>query len=161
MKASKSMQSDLDGIREDQKKLVDLLSRVNGGIIEIPKLDLNIKSRDRRVDKICLSISLLKNKYPYLELVPWALLRFIALSNFRYGVRSIVHLIDYIPGNLEIDDKLELSDVSLPINSEKELMNSSLAYHLISDDEPENIVETWQEMSDWDTLIRFERKEEE
>ncbi len=160
MKSAKSMEMKLDGIQENQKKLVDLLSRVNGGVVEIPQLDIYSKSRDRRIDKICLSISILKKKYPYLETVPWALLRFIAISKFRYGVRSIVHLLDFIPGNLNVDDELTFDDFSLPLNKVIDLKKSSLSYHMITDEEPEDIVNTWNEMSECDTLIRFEREEE-
>jgi len=162
MKSAKSMQSEFEAIQENQTKLVDLLSRVNGGVIEIPQLDIATKSRDRRIDKVCLSISLLQRKFgPYLERVPWALLRFTAISKFRYGVRSIAHLIDLIPGDIEIDETLELKNISLPLDDEKELKKSSLAFHLITEEEPETIVELWEEISDCKTLIRFEREEEE
>jgi hypothetical protein len=162
MKSAKSMQSEFEAIQDNQKKMVDLLSRINGGVIEIPQLDIATKSRDRRIDKVCLSISLLQRKFgSYLGRVPWALLRFIAISKFRYGVRSIAHLIDLIPGNVEIEETLELKNCSLPLDDEKELMKSSLAYHLIAEEGPETIVESWEEISECKTLIRFERMEEE
>lgn len=127
MKSAKSMQSEFEAIQENQKKLVDLLSRINGGAIEIPKLDIATKSRDRRIDKVCLSISLLQRKFgPYLERVPWALLRFIAISKFRYGVRSIAHLIDLIPGDIEIEETLKLNSIKLPLDDEKELKKAAL-----------------------------------
>lgn len=162
MKSAKSMQSEFEAIQDNQKKMVDLLSRINGGVIEIPQLDIATKSRDRRIDKVCLSISLLQRKFgSYLERVPWALLRFIAISKFRYGVRSIAHLIDLIPGNVEIEETLELNNCSLPLDDEKEIKKSSLAYHLIAEEGPETIVEFWEEISECKTLIRFERVEEE
>lgn len=78
-------------------KLVDLVSRINGGELEIPSLDLVEPERDRRVDKVCLTISLLKLRFgPELELIPLSLLRFVATSKFRYGVRSLAHFIDLI-----------------------------------------------------------------
>jgi hypothetical protein len=43
MKSAKSMEMKLDGIQKDDKKLVDLLSRVNGGVLEIPQLDISKK----------------------------------------------------------------------------------------------------------------------
>lgn len=162
MKSVQSMQSEIESIKSDQKKLVDLLSRVNGGVVEIPQLDKKTKMRDRRIDKVCLSISLLQRKFgPDLEMVPWALLRFIALSRFRYGVRSISHFIDTIPGNLEIEEVLNLKDFHLPLDSKNEIMKSSLAYHLIAEEEPESIVETWKEISAVETLVRFESEWEE
>lgn len=161
MKSAKSMEMKLDGIQKDDKKLVDLLSRVNGGVLEIPQLDISKKNRDRRIDKVCLSISILKQKYPYLEFVPWALLRFIAISKFRYGVRSIVHLLDFIPGNLDIEEKLAIDDFDLPLEDVDDLKKSSLSYHLITEEEPADIVKIWNDISECQTLIRFEQEEEE
>ena len=161
MKSAKSMELKLDGIQKDEKKLVDLLSRVNGGVLEIPQPDISKKYRDRRIDKVCLSISILKQKYPYLEVVPWALLRFIAVSKFRYGVRSIVHLLDLIPGNLNIEEELALDDFDLPLEDVNDLKKSSLSYHLITEEEPEDIVKIWNDISECQTLIRFEQEEEE
>ena len=160
MKSAKSMEQEIRGIEEGQKKLVDFLSRVNGGVVEIPQLDIVTSTRDRRIDKICLTISFLQRKYPYLEVVPWALLRFIAISKFRYGVRSIVHLLDFIPGNLDIDDTLSLSYITLPLESVSALKKSSLSYHLIADEEPDDIIDTWNRISSCQTLIRFVEKEE-
>src|SRR5436853_4340210 len=78
-------------------KLVDLLSRINGGIINIPDLDLRSEHRDRRVDKVCIAVGLSKARFgDDLSEMPRSLLRFIAHTTFRYGVRSIAHLIDLI-----------------------------------------------------------------
>ncbi len=86
MEAAKSMK-EVPSEKSKEAKTVDLLSRINGGILEIPNLD-----PDRRVDKVCLTISLLRHRFgSQLESAPWALLRFVALSRFRYGVRSITH----------------------------------------------------------------------
>ncbi len=52
-------------------KLIDLVSRINGGEIEIPPMDLVENGRDRRADKICLTISLLRARFGTdLELIP-------------------------------------------------------------------------------------------
>lgn len=160
MKSAKSMEMELTGIQNDEKKLVDLLSRVNGGVLEIHQLDISTKSRDRRIDKVCLSITILKQKYPYLEIVPWALLRFIAISKFRYGVRSITHLLDFIPGNLDIEEKLGMDDFDLPLEDVNDLKKSSLSYHLISEEEPEDIIKAWTDTQNCQTSIRFEMEEE-
>jgi len=167
MKSARSMEMKLDGMQEDDKKLVDLLSRVNGGVVEIPQLDISNKSRDRRIDKVCLSISILKNKYPDLVTVPWALLHFIAISKFRYGVRSIVHLLDFIPGDLDSGyeyaglTELRFDHFSLPLNKVNDLKKSSLSYHLITNEEPEDIVKIWKDISKCQILIRFEEEDEE
>ena len=162
MKSAKSMQMELDSVSNDQKKLVDLLSRVNGGVIEMPDLDLSTQSRDRRVDKVCLSIALLQGRFgPYLARVPWALLKFIAINRFRYGVRSIAHIMEFIAGDSDFEDTISLKDLKLPLNSERELKRSSLAYHLIAEEDPENIVESWNEISQCQTLVRFAPEEED
>jgi hypothetical protein len=161
MKSAKSMEQDLEGVQKEEKKLVDLLSRINGGVLEIPQLDLYKANRDRRIDKICLSISILKQKFPFLQIVPWSLLRFIAMSKFRYGVRSIVHLLDFIPGNLDIEEKLRADDFDLPFDNVNELKKSSLSYHLVAEEDPEDIISLWGSISECKTLIRFEKEDEE
>ncbi|MBK9089560.1 MAG: ATP-binding protein [Holophagales bacterium] len=75
-------------------KWPDLLSRINGGELQIPALDLVEGARDRRLDKVCLTVALLQERFGALESIPWALLRFVHATQFRYGVRSIAHLID-------------------------------------------------------------------
>ncbi len=95
--AARSMQTEVDN-ETPSSKLVDLLSRINGGELVIPRLDDVKEGRDRRIDKICIAIGLLKQRFgDQLESEPRSLLRFIATTRFRYGVRSIVHLIDVIP----------------------------------------------------------------
>jgi hypothetical protein len=102
-------------------KLVDLLSRINGGELEIPPLDLVSNDRDRRADKVCLTISLLEARFgPSVELVPLSLLRFVATSSFRYGVRSLVHLIDLIdpfPSDSEKNTGIEPKQLRFPLSS--------------------------------------------
>ncbi len=170
-------------------KLADLLSRINGGVFEIPGFDIITKNRDSRVEKICLAISLLQNRFGQdLELVPWSLLRFVASGRFRYGVRSIAHLIELIPGNPRISIKLLPKDINLPLDSKKNLANSSLAYHLIAADEGDesayrdsddieemedaeedetgdenvdSIVELWSEIRSCRTLVRIQPEKEE
>ena len=153
MKEAKNMQK--EAVPNDNTKIADLLSRINGGIFEIPDLDLAHNDRDRRVDKVCLTIALLQQKFgPDLKMAPWSLLRFIALSKFRYGVRSIAHLIDLIPnidGDRILNDGLKL----LPLKSERELKNSSLAYHLIAESEPDMIVDMWNDISKCKAYVRF------
>ena len=120
----------------DDSKLVDVLSRINGGELGIPSLDEVQKDRDRRTDKVCLTISLLQMRFgDRLAVVPWNLLRFVAMSKFRYGVRSIAHLIDLIPLPEEVSDRLGVDDMRLPLRSVEELRDSSLAYHMFSEDQ--------------------------
>jgi hypothetical protein len=147
----------------DDAKIVDLLSRINGGELEIPSLDLREGERDRRVDKVCLTISLIQNRFGQsVEFVAWALLRFVAMSRFRYGVRSIAHLIDLVTPADEDQKMIDLSRLTLPLNSVAELKSSSLAYHLITEDGPSAIIDAWKDCIECESLIRVlpEPKEE-
>lgn len=147
---------------KDNTKLVDLLSRINGGTFEIPDLDLVKGDRDRRVDKICLTLSLLQRRFgDNLQVVPWALLNFISKTKFRYGVRSITHFIDLIPLPDEINEKLILEDLKLPLNTEKELKGSSLAYHIKADNDIPSIIEEWERLKKYDSYVRFKEAPEE
>jgi hypothetical protein len=146
--ASMSIVIDHSSDNSSTNKLVDLLSRINGGIINIPDLDLRTENRDRRVDKICITISLLKRRFgDELNIVPRPLLGFIALTNFRYGVRSIAHLIDLIDSNSFKNKQILLNDLRLPLSSEIELKESSLKLHLIDKDQAFGIVNRWKELS--------------
>jgi hypothetical protein len=166
MRAAKSMQKVTTGDDTQNRgsgKLVDLLSRVNGGIFEIPGLDIVKKNgRDRRADKVCVTISLLQERFGSdLQLVPWCLLNFIASNKFRYGVRSIAHIIDLIPWDNSVSNRLTNDKLELPLNSTDELKNSSIAYHIIAEDGPDDIVDVWNDISSCSTLVRFQTPSEE
>ena len=149
-------------------KLVDLLSHINGGIIEIPDLDLQTESRDRRIDKVCIAVSLLKARFGSdLSGIPRSLLRFIAHTNFRYGVRSIAHPIDIIdPGEILADASsprrkfsnkaLSFNLNHLPMSSERSLQDSSLRLHLLDKDRGFGIVNRWKEYAADDTVVSLE-----
>ena len=97
-------------------KFIDLLSRINGGVLTIPALSDPTHTWQRRADKICIAVSLLRERFGHsLRRVPLPLLRFIAQAEFRYGVRSIAHLIDLIPHNKGIHE-LRLKQLSLPLD---------------------------------------------
>ncbi len=152
MKHSKGMQPETLG---DIGKLRDLLSRINGGEFTIPGLDEVAGERDRRVDKVCLAISLLTQRFPLLSVVPWALLRFVAETRFRYGVRSISHLIDLIPSDDEQKTTLKMEELKFPLDSVKALKGNSLAFHLIAEDGPAAVIETWRRLKSSRTSVRF------
>jgi hypothetical protein len=129
-------------------KLIDLLSRINGGIITIPDLDLRSENRDRRVDKVCVAIELLKNRFGKgLTHAPRMLLRFIAQTKFRYGVRSIAHLIDIIDSRAFHQNTLRVSSLHLPLASEKALRESSLKLHLLDENQGFGVVNRWKDLS--------------
>jgi hypothetical protein len=130
-------------------KLVDLLSRINGGEVEIPPLDVVGSGRDRRVDKVCLTISLVHARFgETIELIPLSLLRFVAASSFKYGVRSLAHLIDLIePFPQDTDSaatEITMDQLKFPLSTVATLRDSSLAYHVFSEDGPAAIVDRWR-----------------
>jgi len=129
-------------------KLIDLLSRINGGIINIPDLDLRTKDRDRRIDKVCIAVELAKARFGSdLVRIPRSLLRFIAHTSFRYGVRSIAHLIDLIESKSFDGQALKEEAMDLPITSEEALQDSSLKLHLLDRDQGFGIVNRWKQFS--------------
>jgi hypothetical protein len=128
-------------------KLTDLLSRINGGVIEIPPFDDPSPEKDRRYDKVCIAVQLLRQRFGQtLRVVPVALLRFLALTEFRYGVRSIAHLVDSIPYKKDLK-VLDMNHLALPIDEPRKLKASSLAYHLLHVDQAHGVAKTWQEAS--------------
>jgi hypothetical protein len=135
-------------------KLVDLLSRINGGTIEIPELDLRTEHRDRRVDKVCMTVSLIKKRFgENIKAVPRSFLRFVAHTTFRYNVRSIAHLIDLIASEAVKDGTLDAKTFGLPIASEEALAHSSLALHLLDRDQGFGIVQRWKDFSKDKALV--------
>lgn len=153
VKSAKGMVKDF---AKERTKIIDLLSRINGGEFIIPDLDFKDENRDRRVDKICIAISLLISRFgKKLTSVPWALLKFIALSKFRYGVRSLTHFIDLIPAVDGKNEEFHLKDLKLPLKSVSEIKNSSLAYHLIAEDGPASIVNLWKDLSSHPELVKI------
>jgi predicted hydrocarbon binding protein len=143
---------------EQQKMLpgksVDLVSRINGGVIEISSLN---ERSERRVDKICVAIALLRRKYGNtLKRVPASLLSFIYKAHFNYGVRSILHFIELLgnskPGpndNIEkvVNDEGVLDIVGLNNIFEdlKRIEQAGLVYHIKHDYNVEGIQENWKE----------------
>lgn len=143
----------------DHPKLADLLSRINGGVINIPKTSDPGHVSERAADKVCIAIHLLRGRFgSTLERVPLSLLRFIAAVEFRYGVRSIEHLIDLIPYANGLTE-LRQARLNLPLGDPKALKASSLAYHLISADQALGIVKLWKDVSrDASTIAVFNER---
>lgn len=159
MEAAQSMQitpASSNLIGQENSKIVDLLSRINGGTLQIPELDLFDECRDRRIDKVCIALGLLVARFgKQLCLVPRSFLRFIALSKFKYGVRSIAHLIDIIPTSKKPLKSLSRTQLGLPLGSASALRRSSLAYHLVDAEQAHGVVARWQECSATDADIKF------
>jgi hypothetical protein len=145
--AKMRLETNEDGFKPPGK-LIDLLSRINGGVINIPDLDLRSENRDRRVDKVCVAIALIKARFgDDLTQVPRSLLRFIAHTTFRYGVRSIAHLIDVIEREAYNNKILKGDGLGLPIASQEALHDSSLKLHLLDKDQGFGIVNRWNDFS--------------
>ncbi len=156
MKAAKAMQK----IAAPSTKLTDLLSRINGGEFSIPDLDEISGDRDRRTDKVCIAAALLTRRYgESLLTVPWAFLHFVGVTKFRYGIRSLTHLIELLPSPTGKEETLSVE--ALPLSSVAKLKNSSLAYHLTNDDGPAAIVSEWKEFSEDDAVVVVAKKEED
>jgi hypothetical protein len=127
-------------------KLRDLLSRVNGGELNIPKLE------ERKVDKVCLAIALLRARFSRLETVPWALLRFVADTKFSHGARSIANLVDSIRPETDQVETLEIKDLRLPLDSEVSLSASNLRYHI--EEDLSGAVQAWNKLSKTSALVK-------
>jgi hypothetical protein len=162
MDHSAEMRLDADVATESAPtgKLVDLLSRINGGVINIPDFDLRTENRDRRVDKVCVTVALLKDRFgDQLAAIPRSLLRFIAHTQFRYGVRSIAHLIDVIDNEAFHEGKLNGTALGLPTSNEKALGNSSLKLHLLDKDQGFGIVNRWQEFAKDKAVVNVSQRQ--
>jgi hypothetical protein len=136
--------------KADESKLVDLVSRINSPELTIP--DLN--AAKRRVDKICVTISLLRRRFrPNLVRIPWALLRFVSDTTFRHGVRSITNLVDLIAEEAFRDDTLDLARLNLPLGTKENLASSHLSYHIIEKD-VSTLVKQWNTNSKCTELVK-------
>jgi hypothetical protein len=82
-----------------------------------------------------------------MQAVPRSLLRFIAETRFRYGVRSIAHLIDLIGTHTSRNKGLKQAKLGLPFANESALQQSSLKLHLLDKDQGFGIVNRWKEFS--------------
>ncbi|HOO89887.1 MAG TPA: hypothetical protein PLA74_03605 [Syntrophales bacterium] len=152
---AKSMATDVPLPQGMTSKAVDLFSRINGAVISIPPFFEPAKGIDRRADKVAIGCQLLKKRFGSdLEMVPIALLRMIAATRFRYGVRSIAHLIDLIPSRKIKKKVLSLNQLGLPLGTPAALRKSSLAYHVIDDENhAHGIVDAWQSASKHSGLV--------
>jgi hypothetical protein len=130
--------------------MVDLLSRINGGVFSIPPFYDAGHALDRRADKVCIMVHLLRQRFGgSLQDAPLSLMRFAARAEFRYGVRSIAHLVSMIPHRRDVIS-LRVVDLHLPLETAAKLKNSSLAYHLLHQDQAFGVEKLWKEASEND-----------
>jgi len=140
---SKDLTKDLAERRKEIKKLDDFLSRINGGFVEIPSIDLVTTQRDLRADKVCIALSLFGRRYSQkFKSAPWNILYFIGHVSFRYNVRSITTLIDQLPDFGDTFDLDILTDSFNFLKTTRSLKESFFCYH-IDDDQIDEAVELW------------------
>jgi hypothetical protein len=144
--------SSLDG---PNAKLVDLISRINGAVVNIPPLDKTDGRVGRPFDKVAIAVVLLKARFPKVRRIPLAILAFIGKSRFRYDVRSITCVIDHITAPAsDAPDKLSMEHMPKALGSVKRLRESSLVYHLVNDaDNAHGVCRLWKSLSVYDTLV--------
>lgn len=153
MEEARSMRKDVRTDSGTSAKTVDLLSRINGGVFGIPAFVDNSKKINRRPDKVCIAIQLLRHRFgAQLHGVPLSFLRFVANTEFRYGVRSIAHLIDSIPHKKDIQ-VLHVADLKLKLDSPQAVKTSSLAYHILHEDQALGVANAWKDMSRDDKIV--------
>ena len=153
MDSARSMRSDVAISDGSNPKIVDLLSRINGGVIQIPIFYDPAHGIDRRTDKACVAMQLLRLRFgEELKTAPRALLRFIVETEFRYGVRSIAHLIELIPHRKNVR-RLHMKDLKLPIQNVRTLKDSSLAYHLLHEERVHGVVDRWKSIPPSDVTL--------
>jgi len=112
-------------------KIPDFISRIGGGVHQIPDLELQSAGRDRRADKVCMAISLLQKRFgDDLVSFPWPLLAFVARARFRFGARSISRFMESFELHGEVKTDVTAAQLQLPLGSSQDLADSSFSSHL-------------------------------
>ncbi|HEY4309167.1 MAG TPA: hypothetical protein VGN12_06915 [Pirellulales bacterium] len=128
-------------VSNEDDKLVDLFSRINGGVIEVPSLT----ATESRADKVALAMHLLRHRFKSCVSVPRGLLAFIARAHFSYEARSIATVVDAIrvpdPDSLLVLNKNDLA--SLPFANDEVLKESPLAFHLADEYGAQGLSNCW------------------
>jgi hypothetical protein len=113
-------------------KRQDLLSRINGGFIQIQDIDASTRHRD----KLCVAIALIRKRFPRVTHVHISCLALLTGLEYVYGVRSMAAIVDHMPvpadsstNYLTLDDRLkELSARDLSDNDSA--MHAVFRYHI-------------------------------
>jgi hypothetical protein len=135
---------------ENDTKLPDLLSRINGSVVTLPPFDV------RPEDKVAIAVQLLRRRFgEELRHVPLGFLTLVSRLRYRYDVRSISQLIDRSHfGPPAAAETLKVSQILPDLNNEQHLRASPLAYHLIDDNEgPKGAVNLWKECINYSSLV--------
>lgn len=146
LKQAKAMRSEVQLSADATQKLIDLFSRINGPVVHIPSLSRGGEAT-RPMDKVVIAVQLLKRRFgDDLKRVPFAFLRFIARAHFRYDVRSITSLIDLIKSKVERNKIVVDNSTLSALASVDDLRNSSLAYHLVNEeDAAHGVIQLWSD----------------
>lgn len=128
----------------DEDKLLDLFSRINGGVIEVRSL----RGGDSAAEKVVIAMQLLRNRFKMCTTTTRALLAFISRVTFRYEARSIATFINMIRAAPDVTavDKEDLNQ--LPFQGKEQLKDSPLAFHLMNEDGPRALCDLWRECSE-------------
>ena len=156
---------DLDqsaGRERKDSKLVDLFSRINGQVIEIPTF---VSGKvNAQAEKVMIAMTLLRHRFKACTAVPWGLLRFMAEVTYRYETRSMATLVDLLALRIGATDaplkQISLEHLKLlPLSTEGALQESPLAFHLLDPFAEAGIVRLWSRSiaSDFPQPIREER----
>jgi len=121
----------------DEDKTLDLFSRINGGVIEVPSL----AGESSAAEKVVIAMHLLRARFKKSKMVPRSLLFFVSKVTFRYEARSIATLVNMIRGGPENLD-------SLPFRDPRDLKESPLAFHLLHEDGARGLSDLWRESTD-------------
>lgn len=144
---ARSMRSAIPALDGANAKLLDLLSRINGAVIELPPLNASSSHLGRVPDKIAIAVQLLRRRFGSpLRQIPIALLMFVARVSFRYDVRSLSQLIDLIqPVSTGAVETLSIDEMPFALNDVATFRESSLIYHLVDEvDNAHGVINTWK-----------------
>jgi len=154
IETAKNMGNEIKSKSTDLAKEVDLLSRINGKIIQLPILN--------KEEKICVFLFLLKNKYKHLKFCDLNLLKFVGENNFRYGIRSIYNFVNYIKirKGIAIGNELNINHTELPFKNVVDLKSTGLIYHFLEHEKEggaDSVIKLWKRINEenQNNLVRF------
>ena len=127
------------------RKLPDLISRINGGIITIPDFEDEDRSDIAKANKICITLSLLRKRFgKSFYRVPLSIIKFICSLETKYRSRSIGHIIDLLPIDLPNICGSPIEQNLLPFDSADDVKECGLVYH-VNNFDLDGIYECWIE----------------
>lgn len=150
---------------QSNKKLIDLLSRINGGTFKIPSLEKTSNGINKKVDKVCIAISLLQNRFGVKSnYISIGLLKFIADTQFIHGVRSISCLIDLIPKERLNNKETKLDyDIIPELKDPTTFKNSILSHHITHNKKITitGIIKNWNRLIKKKTFVKVNEEKKE